>query len=66
LKHLYTTGNRVFTESWKLRREPNLMLSVNLLFTESKCFGSRRKDWPTVNRTFAESFLLSALGEGFG
>jgi hypothetical protein len=24
------------------------------------------KDWPTVNSTFAESFLLSALGEGFG
>jgi hypothetical protein len=23
-----TTGNRVFTESWKLRREPNLQLSV--------------------------------------
>jgi hypothetical protein len=24
------------------------------------------KDWPTVNNPFAESFLLSALGEGFG
>jgi hypothetical protein len=24
------------------------------------------KDWPTVHRTFVESFLLSALGEGFG
>jgi hypothetical protein len=23
------------------------------------------KDWPTVKRPFAESFLLSALGEGF-
>jgi hypothetical protein len=24
------------------------------------------KDWPTVNSPFAKSFLLSALGEGFG
>jgi hypothetical protein len=24
------------------------------------------KDWPTVNNPFAESFLLYALGEGFG
>jgi hypothetical protein len=24
------------------------------------------KDWPTVKSPFAESFLLSALGEGFG
>jgi hypothetical protein len=24
------------------------------------------KDWPTVYSHFAESFLLSAIGEGFG
>jgi hypothetical protein len=24
------------------------------------------KVWPTVNSTFVESFLLSALSEGFG
>jgi hypothetical protein len=35
-----------------LRREPTFWLSA--------------KVWPTVNSTVAESFLLSALGEGFG
>jgi hypothetical protein len=33
-----TTGNRVFTESWKLRREPNLQLSVKPLFAEPRAF----------------------------
>jgi hypothetical protein len=35
-----------------LRREHKVWLSA--------------KDWPTVNSTLAESFLPSALGEGFG
>jgi hypothetical protein len=35
-----------------LRREHKVWLSA--------------KDWPTVISTFAESFLSSALGEGFG
>jgi hypothetical protein len=35
-----------------LRREQMFWLSV--------------KEWPTVKSPFAESFLLSALGEGFG
>jgi hypothetical protein len=35
-----------------LRRERKVWLSA--------------KDWPTVISTFAESFLSSALGEGFG
>jgi hypothetical protein len=41
-----TTGNRVFTESWKLRREPNLQLSVKPLFAESTRSGSRRRTGP--------------------
>jgi hypothetical protein len=41
-----TTGNIVFTESWKLRREPNLQLSVKPLFAESTRSGSRRRTGP--------------------
>jgi hypothetical protein len=39
-------GNRGFTVSQELRREPNLQLSVKPLFAESKCFGSRRRTRP--------------------
>jgi hypothetical protein len=61
----FTTGNRVFTVSQELCREPKLQLSVKPLFAESTWSGSRRRAGPRWRAPFAESILLSALGEGF-
>jgi hypothetical protein len=50
--------------SQELRREPKLQLLTKPLFAESTWCGSRGRTGPQCKSPFAESILLSALGEG--